>query len=62
MSESNIYCRFYVRDNPALSIAYQDYKRNIDVPPSQMLKVCTKRGSAINNDDVYCYSCGTKCF
>jgi len=32
----------------------------MDVSPSQILKVCSMCDSAINNDDVYCYSCGTR--
>jgi uncharacterized membrane protein YvbJ len=31
----------------------------IKVPPSQIMKVCEKCGLAVNDDSVYCYSCGT---
>ena len=62
ISGNSIYCRFCGRRNPASLTFCQDCKRSMDVPPSHMLKVCTKCGSAINNDDVYCYSCGARSF
>jgi Double zinc ribbon len=58
----HIYCRFCGRKNRVSLTICQDCKRSMDVPPSQMLKVCTKCASAINNDDAYCYSCGTRGF
>jgi hypothetical protein len=62
ISGNHIYCRFCGRKNRVSLTICQDCKQSMDVPPSQMLKVCTKCGSAINNDDAYCYSCGTSGF
>ena len=30
------------------------------VPPSQVMKVCKKCGLAVNDDSIYCYSCGDR--
>ena len=64
-SSSNIqkvYCRFCGKDNLAPSEYCLQCKRQITVSPSQIMKVCEKCGLAVNDDSIYCYSCGTKLF
>jgi Double zinc ribbon len=59
VSENDIYCRFCGRKNSASRTSCQVCKMRIDVLPSQVEKVCSKCGSAVNNDDIYCFRCGT---
>jgi ribosomal protein L37E len=54
-----IYCRFCGKDNPVSSEYCLQCRMPIKVPPSQVMKVCEKCGLAVNDDSVYCYSCGT---
>jgi membrane protease subunit (stomatin/prohibitin family) len=55
-----IYCRFCGKGN-LVSLEYCVRCRMATaVPPSQIMKVCKKCGLAVNDDSVYCYSCGTK--
>ena len=54
-----IYCRFCGKDNPAPSEYCLQCRMPIKVPPSQVMKVCENCGLAVNDDSVYCYSCGT---
>lgn len=62
LSEYIIYCRFCGRKNPENRVSCKVCKMRIDVPPSEMLKVCEKIGSAVNYDDVYCFLCGAPIF
>lgn len=57
-----VYCRFCGKDNPASSEYCLQCRRQITVSPSQIMKVCEKCGLAVNDDSVYCYSCGTNFF
>lgn len=64
-SSSNIqklYCRFCGKDNPISSEYCLQCRRQITMSPSQIMKVCEKCGLAVNDDSVYCYSCGTNLF
>lgn len=54
-----IYCRFCGKANPVSSEHCFQCKMPTIMPPSQVLKVCEKCGLAVNDDSVYCYSCGT---
>ena len=53
-----IYCRFCGKDNPASSENCLQCRMPIKAAPSQVMKVCEKCGLAVNDDSVYCYSCG----
>ena len=55
-----IYCRFCGKTNP-VSLKYcLECKMPTAVPPSQVMKVCKKCGLAVNDDSIYCYSCGDR--
>lgn len=55
-----IYCRFCGKSN-LVSLEYcMRCRMPTAVPPSQIMKVCKKCGLAVNDDSVYCYSCGTE--
>jgi hypothetical protein len=58
--KQKIYCRFCGKDNPAASEYCSECRTQITMTPSQVMKVCQKCGLAVNDDSVYCYSCGTK--
>jgi ribosomal protein L40E len=62
VSENNIYCRFCGKKNPVSRTSCQACKMRTDIAPSEILKVCSKCGTAINNDDIYCIRCGTADF
>jgi len=42
---------------PVIPIAYGI---GLDSPPSTIMKACTKCGLAMNDDSVFCASCGTR--
>ena len=55
-----IYCRYCGKTNP-VSLKYcLECKMPTAVPPSQVMKVCKKCGLAVNDDSIYCYSCGDR--
>jgi membrane protease subunit (stomatin/prohibitin family) len=55
-----IYCRYCGKSNP-VSLKYcLECKMQTAVPPSQVMKVCKKCGLAVNDDSIYCYSCGDR--
>ena len=62
LSENIIYCRFCGRKNPENQVSCKVCNNRIDIQPSEVLKVCEKCNSAINYDDVFCFSCGTAIF
>jgi hypothetical protein len=62
LSENIIYCRFCGRKNPENQVSCKVCKNMIDIQPSEVLKVCEKCNSAINYEDVFCFSCGTAIF
>lgn len=57
-----IYCRYCGKDNPASLEYCLQCRRQITVSPSQIMNVREKYGLAVNDDSVYCYSCGTNFF
>ena len=55
-----IHCRYCGKANP-VSLKYcLGCKMPTAVPPSQVMKVCKKCGLAVNDDSIYCYSCGDR--
>jgi len=55
-----IHCRYCGKANP-VSLKYcLECKMPTAVPPSQVMKVCKKCGLAVNDDSIYCYSCGDR--
>ncbi len=61
-STQKIYCRLCGKDNSVSLERCMRCGMPITVHPSQVMKVCTKCGLAVNDDSAYCYSCGTKLF
>jgi RNA polymerase subunit RPABC4/transcription elongation factor Spt4 len=57
--EDKIYCRSCGRKNPASRQSCQVCGMRTDIPPSEIMKVCNKCGSAVNDDDAYCFRCGS---
>lgn len=62
LSETYIYCRFCGRKNPENQTSCKACEMRIDVAPTEVLKVCEKCDSAVNNNDVYCFRCGSEIF
>jgi hypothetical protein len=58
--KEKVYCRFYGRDNPVTSEYCLGCGMQMRMLPSNIMKVCQKCGLAVNDDSVYCFSCGTK--
>ncbi|HZD33765.1 MAG TPA: zinc ribbon domain-containing protein [Nitrososphaeraceae archaeon] len=58
VSEGKIYCRSCGIKNPANHTFCRVCKMRLDVPPSEILNVCSRCDSAINYDDAYCFRCG----
>ena len=55
-----IHCRYCGKANP-VSLKYcLECKMPTAVAPSQVMKVCKKCGLAVNDDSIYCYSCGDR--
>jgi hypothetical protein len=57
---NKIYCKFCGRDNPVTSEYCLGCGMQMRMLPFNIMKVCQKCGLVVNDDSVYCYSCGTK--
>ena len=55
-----IHCRYCGKANPVSMKYCLECKMPTAVPPSQVMKVCKKCGLAVNDDSIYCYSCGDR--
>jgi RNA polymerase subunit RPABC4/transcription elongation factor Spt4 len=55
-----IYCRFCGEVNPSMQEFCTVCGMRLHIPPSAIMKACTKCGLAMNDDSVFCSGCGTK--
>jgi Double zinc ribbon len=58
--KEKVYCRFCGRNNPVTSEYCLECGMQTRMLPSNIMKVCQKCGLAVNDDSVYCFSCGTR--
>jgi hypothetical protein len=56
---TKIYCRFCGKPNSAVQEFYTTCAMRLNSQPSAIMKACTKCGLAMNDDSVFCASCGT---
>ena len=57
---TQIYCRFCGKPNPPMQESCTTCAMRLSSPPSTIMKVCTKCGLAMNDDSLFCASCGTR--
>jgi|SRR5919199_6378497 RNA polymerase subunit RPABC4/transcription elongation factor Spt4 len=55
-----IYCRFCGKVNSSMQEFCTICGMRLHIPPSTIMKACTKCGLAMNNDSIFCSGCGTK--
>ena len=55
-----IYCRFCGKVNSSMQEFCTICGMRLHIPPSAIMKACTKCGLAMNNDSIFCSGCGTK--
>jgi RNA polymerase subunit RPABC4/transcription elongation factor Spt4 len=55
-----IYCRFCGKVNPSAREFCTICGMRLHIPPSAIMKACTKCSLAMNDDSVFCSGCGTK--
>jgi RNA polymerase subunit RPABC4/transcription elongation factor Spt4 len=55
-----IYCRFCGKVNPSTQEFCTICGMRLHIPPSAIMKACTKCSLAMNDDSVFCSGCGTK--
>ena len=55
-----IYCRFCGKVNSSMQEFCTICGMRLNIPPSTIMKACTKCGLAMNNDSIFCSGCGTK--
>jgi RNA polymerase subunit RPABC4/transcription elongation factor Spt4 len=55
-----IYCRFCGKPNLSTQEFCTMCGNNLNPPPSTIMKACTKCGLAMNDDSIFCASCGTR--
>jgi RNA polymerase subunit RPABC4/transcription elongation factor Spt4 len=55
-----IYCRFCGKVNSSMQEFCTMCGMRLHIPPSAIMKACTKCGLAMNDDSMFCAGCGTK--
>jgi RNA polymerase subunit RPABC4/transcription elongation factor Spt4 len=55
-----IYCRFCGKVNSSMQEFCTMCGMRLHIPPSTIMKACTKCGLAMNDDSIFCAGCGTK--
>lgn len=59
-TSERIYCRFCGTANSQGQDVCSKCGSRLDVPPSTIMKACTKCGLAANDDSIYCTRCRTR--
>jgi hypothetical protein len=57
---TKIYCRFCGKRNSSIQEYCTTCGMRLNSLPSAIMKACTKCGLAMNDDSVFCASCGTR--
>ena len=60
ITSEKIYCRFCGTDNSQEQGVCSKCGIRLSVPPSTIMKACTKCGLAANDDSIFCTRCRTR--
>ena len=55
-----IYCRFCGKVNSSMQESCTICGMKLHIPPSAIMKACTKCSLVMNDDSIFCAGCGTK--
>jgi RNA polymerase subunit RPABC4/transcription elongation factor Spt4 len=55
-----IYCRFCGKVNSSMQESCTICGMRLHIPPSAIMKACTKCSLAMNDDSIFCAGCGTR--